>query len=119
MRFCEWQLLETISMAAPDEGGLFQIKIRDGLLKYPSGKSAMFYYGFATNLNRGLLKFLNEILPLLEASTDALVIRWMSAADFEARFQNLLNSFVSTFGALPLGNARLLEKKEVRSTSSL
>ena len=114
MRFSEWKSLETISAAAPHDGGLFQIKIRDGLLNYPTGKSAMFYYGFATNLNCGLFKFRNEILPLLEISMDALVIRWMSAVDTETRFQSLLNSFVSNFGALPLGNAMLLHKNEVR-----
>ncbi len=119
MRFSEWKSLETISTMAPNDGGLFQIKVREGLLNYPTGKSAMFYYGFAINLNRGLLKFQNEILPLLEISTDALVIRWMSAADFETRFQSLLNSFVSNFGALPLGNAMLLQKKEVLPTSNL
>lgn len=118
MRFSEWKSLETISADAPHDAGLFQIKIREGLLNYPNGKSAMFYYGFAQNLNRGLLKFLSEILPLLEVNTDALFIRWMPASDSDARFQNLLNSFVANFGALPLGNAMLLQKKEAKSPST-
>jgi hypothetical protein len=112
MRFSEWKPLEAIGATAPSESGLFQIKIRDGLLDYPNGKSAMFYYGYANKLSSGLLKFLHEILPRLEVNPEALVIRWTPALDTEARFQKLLNSFVNNFGALPLGNAMQLSKQD-------
>jgi hypothetical protein len=113
MRFSDWKSFDVISANAPVEGGLFQIRVREGLLNYPHGKSAMFYYGFAHNLQQGLIKFQADILPILELNAQALFIRWMPVPDFDARFQVLLNSFVSSFGALPLGNAMLLQKKEV------
>jgi len=111
MRFSNWKSFDDITETAPVDSGLFQIRVREGLLNYPSGKSAMFYYGFAQNLQRGLLKFQQEILPLLEVNTDLLFIRWMAAPDIDTRFQSLVNAFVTNFGALPLGNAMLLRKR--------
>jgi len=111
MLYSERITLDTIASHVPDASGLFQVRVREGLLSYPKGKSAMFYYGYADNLNRGLTKFCKEILPLQEINQELLFVRWMTAEDTTTRFQNYLNSFVTNFGTLPLGNEMLLHKR--------
>ncbi|NIR49240.1 hypothetical protein GWO43_12220 [candidate division KSB1 bacterium] len=111
MRFSDWTTFDKLRSDAPTEGGLFQLKVKGGLLTYPDGKSAMFYYGFAGNLNQGLQNFRQKILPLLEVNEEMLYLRWLATEDREARFQNHLNSFHSQFGTLPLGNEMLLQKQ--------
>ena len=116
MRFSNWIALNEIEGNVPDQAGLFQLKLREGLLVYPQGKSAMFYYGYAENLFRGLKRFRREILPLLEVGEDVLFVRCMAAEDTEARFQNHLNFFQSNFGSIPLGNELLLKKSNKPTT---
>lgn len=115
MRYSYWITFDEIEENAPAEPGLFQIRVREGLLNYRKGKSAMFYYGFADNLIHGLLKFRNNTLRLLEINEDVLFVRWLLAEDTEERFQNHLNYFLTNFGSMPLGNEMLLRKKSKQS----
>ncbi len=110
MRFSDWLTFDDIADRVPKEPGLFQIKIREGLLSYPRGKSAMFYYGYSEDLNYGLQKFSQEILLLLKMKPEILFVRWLAAADFEIRFKNQLDLFQSNFGSFPLGNEMLLQE---------
>ncbi|MFQ5604993.1 MAG: hypothetical protein ACE5HS_17125 [bacterium] len=111
MRYSDWTTLANTETEAPAQNGLFQIKVKDGLVNYPRGKSAMFYYGFAENLSQGLQNFRSRILPLLEVNESVLLIRWLATENTEAQFQNYLNSFFNNFGALPLGNEMQLHKQ--------
>ena len=110
MRFSDWLTFEEFAEQVPKEPGLFQIKMREGLLSYPRGKSAMFYYGYSEDLNYGLLKFSRDILPPLKMKAETLFARWMAAEDFEIRFKNQLDLFRSNFGSFPLGNEMLLKE---------
>ena len=109
MRFSDWYNLKEIAVHLPSKPGLFQIRIVNGLLNYPSGKSAMFYYGFADNLKRDVPPFLQNRLPILEQSGDALLIRSMPAQDARSRFQKYLDKFLLQFGSLPQGNEILMQ----------
>ena len=111
MRFSVWITLEEIDSNAPEAPGLFQVKMQAGLLIYPTGKSAMFYYGYAENLAQGLNYFRSELLPLLEIDQEQLLARWLTAEDTKVRFQNHLNAFLNSFGSLPSGNEMLLQKR--------
>ena len=110
MRFTDWIFLDEIEESVPIDPGLFQIKIREGLLAYPTGKSAMFYYGYSEDLNYGLVKFRQEILPQLKMQQDILLARWMETENFESQIQRYLHFFQSNFGSLPLGNEMLLQQ---------
>jgi len=110
MRFSDWLTFDEIAEQVPVEPGLFQIKIREGLMSYPQGKTAMFYYGYSEDLNYGLQKFQQDILPLLKMKAEILFARWMAAEDFELRFKNQLDLFRSNFGSFPLGNEMLLQE---------
>ncbi|HEY4177572.1 MAG TPA: hypothetical protein VGM90_12085, partial [Kofleriaceae bacterium] len=45
MRFCPWYALKDCGDHAPAEPGVLQLRLAAGLLDYPSGKSAMVWYG--------------------------------------------------------------------------
>jgi hypothetical protein len=45
MRFCPWYPLSESPALAPAGPGVFQMRIRSGLIDYPTGKSAMIHYG--------------------------------------------------------------------------
>ncbi len=117
MRFTDWISLQEPS-EVPDSGGVFQVKILDVLLNYPSGKSAMFYYGYADNIRYGVKKFREEIVPLLHAGDLELMVRWMPVADVEDRFKKQLHFFQTNFGSLPAGNELLLKQKNPESGKS-
>ncbi|MFQ5651552.1 MAG: hypothetical protein ACE5IY_16575 [bacterium] len=114
MRFTDWVSLEHMEIA-PSEPGLFQLKVQVGLLQYPLGKSAMFYYGYAEHLAYGLEKFRAEILPALEVDEEDLLVRWITPEDTLGRFKNHMDRFCASFGSLPLGNEALLQKRSDRS----
>ena len=111
MRFSDWHTFDEARNNAPLVAGIFQVKVCDGLLSYPQGKSAMFYYGYAKILSQGLDYYLQELLPHLEINDDVLLVRWMPTEDTEARFQKQLQVFARSFGALPLGNQMWLARK--------
>ncbi len=111
MRFCDWHKLSEDKLDAPEEAGIFQVRVAEGLLSYPKGKSAMFYYGYASNLKNGLAGFVHNVLPLLEVNREVLLVRWMPVPDTEIRFQGYLEAFHAKFGTLPLGNELLLHRR--------
>lgn len=111
MRFSDWVQFHKIRENVPAAAGLFQIKTCEGLLQYPRGRSSMYYYGYAKQLNEDLLRFRNEILKMLEVDEKELRVRWMVAADTVERFQKHLDRFYAQFGSLPMGNELFLRKK--------
>lgn len=111
MRYSDWTPLIETGTQAPTKAGLFQIRIREGLLNYPQGKSAMFYYGYATDLRAGLKRFREDVVPFLEVNAETLLARWMPAEDPEERFQQHLQTFLTNFGTMPLGNEMFLHKQ--------
>lgn len=111
MRFSDWVQFHQIRENVPAAAGLFQIKTCEGLLQYPHGRSSMYYYGYAKQLNEDLLRFRNEILKMLEVDEGELLVRWVVAVDTVERFQKHLDRFHAQFGSLPLGNELFLRKK--------
>ena len=62
MEFTDWVTFQDMDNV-PEAQGVFQIRILEGLLDYPTGKSTMFYYGYAENLNLNIAEFCTTILP--------------------------------------------------------
>lgn len=50
MRFCPWYPLAEAGVHAPAAEGVLQVRIADGLVEYPSGKSAMVHYEHARDV---------------------------------------------------------------------
>ena len=103
MKFTDWVSWPETT-AAPALPGIFQVKIRTGLITYPAGKSAMFYYGFASPLDTGLQTFRARILPELGKDEETLVVRWLTPPETKDRFKQYLDKFYINFGSLPAGN---------------
>jgi hypothetical protein len=52
MQFVHWYTLEEAEFHAPTREGVYQLRVAEGLIDYPTGKSAMIRYGAASNLKR-------------------------------------------------------------------
>ena len=50
MRFCPWYPLAEAKAHAPAGEGVLQVRVAEGLLDYPTGKSAMVHYEHATDV---------------------------------------------------------------------
>lgn len=50
MRFCPWYPLAEAGDHAPAVEGVLQLRLADGLLDYPTGKSAMVHYAHARDV---------------------------------------------------------------------
>ena len=50
MRFCPWYPLAEAADHAPAGEGVLQLRIAEGLLDYPRGKSAMVHYEYASDV---------------------------------------------------------------------
>ena len=107
MRFSDWHDLDNTA-GIPAETGLFQVRVKRALLAYPGGKTAMYYYGYAADLQQGCRQFIHEILPKLDITADGLLLRTMVTDDVAHKFQQLLQKFSLQFGALPHGNTAWL-----------
>lgn len=118
MRFSDWMSFEDAVETVTEQPGLFQVKIRDGLFNYPTGQSAMFYYGYADNLFQGIANFLEQILPALDVDEHDLFVRTMPTETAESKFKQHLNFFHSNFGSLPYGNELLLKKMQETASSN-
>lgn len=108
MEFTEWTTFDKIH-TAPKTQGVFQIRIDEGLLDYPTGKSTMFYYGYAENLNLNISEFQKTILPHLSIPEKNLLIRWLPASNAKTRFEQRMNAFIGKFSCMPYGNEEWLK----------
>jgi hypothetical protein len=100
MRFCSWYPLAEAAGHAPAGEGVFQVRVAEGLLDYPGGKSAMVHYEHtrdvcaaatalsARHAGRALLCRHLEIEP-------------GEAVDLAAFHAKVLGEFVRRFGSPP------------------
>ncbi len=109
MEFTDWTPFQNFCKA-PATTGVFQLRIDEGLLDYPTGKSTMFYFGYAENLNRSLDEFNKNILPYLDRTPDKLLLRWLPDPNAKARFEKRMNAFVNKFSCMPFGNEQWLKQ---------
>jgi hypothetical protein len=60
MRFCPWYPLDDAAGHAPAERGIYQVRIGDGLLPYPTGQSAMVHYDLVDDVRAAAVRFAAE-----------------------------------------------------------
>lgn len=109
--FSEWIALtpEAVEASLSDVPGLYEVKIDRKLVDYPTGRSAMVYYGRTTKEQPGL-----RTLVLADWFSDAkdgvrrqwegvgpLVFRWAAAPDVETEHARRIRLFVERFGRTP------------------
>jgi hypothetical protein len=57
MRFCPWYPLADAGRHAPAERGVLQVRVAAGLLRYPTGQSAMLHYELAGDVRAAAARF--------------------------------------------------------------
>lgn len=98
MRFCPWYPLADAATHAPSSRGVVQIRVADGLLDYPTGKSAMLHYELTEDVRAAALRYpaapgllCRHTIEMTDADADGL----------GAFHDRLLRDFRARFGALP------------------
>lgn len=89
--FVHWYLLREAAEHAPQGAGVYQIRVPEGLLSYPSGKSAMVCYGEAADLRSTLAELATEhseldFLCRHQRSDEPAVLLEFVLGQFERRF---------------------------------
>lgn len=95
MTFGRWQKLAAATV--PRRRGVLQARLAEGLVDYPTGKSAMVYYDADDDLSQALARLGARIPP----GTDILV-RFAECADPAGELSRKLDDFTRRFGAPPL-----------------
>jgi hypothetical protein len=101
MRFGRWHRLDQAAAEAPSGPGVFQLRIAQGLIDYPTGKSAMIRYGAARDLRAAVAE-----IARAHAGRDWLCrfseeMSAREAADPDAIVAGLEAAFRRRFGAPP------------------
>ena len=101
MRFCPWYPLAEASAPAPPAEGVLQLRVAEGLLDYPSGKSAMVHYEHATDVRARAtaLAAAHPAPPVLWCRH--LEIEGDERVDLAAFHAKVREEFVRRFGAPP------------------
>ena len=98
MRFCPWYPLADAAVHAPAAEGVLQLRLAEGLIDYPAGKSAMVHYAYATNVRE-------TALALAAAHPHGLVCRHLeevaAGVDLRAFHAKVREEFVRRFGREP------------------
>lgn len=96
-RFGRWYPLADAGTSAPACPGVFQVRLAEGLLDYPTGKSAMVAYRAAPDVRAAVLALgaMHPGVPWLCRHLEE------PPRDPRAALDDLLARFVNRFGAAP------------------
>ena len=92
--FVHWYPLQSAD-CVPEEPGVYQIRVRSGLLEYPTGKSAMVNYGAADNLRAAVAEQAER------ADAHVFLCRHKVVSDPEQSLNELTQRFAKRFGQIP------------------
>jgi hypothetical protein len=99
VRFCPWYPLADAAVHAPAAEGVLQLRLAEGLLDYPTGKSAMVHYAHAPDVRAAATVLAAAHLgePLLCRHLD-LEGEHVDLAAFHAK---VVEEFIRRFGTPP------------------
>ncbi len=103
-RFTDWETPVVAARAAPQRPGLFQVKVRDGMVDYPRGRSPLIFSCRADQLAGGISAFREKILPKWEQSEEQVLVRWLPDEDSISRHEIVLRDFETEYGSQPIKN---------------
>lgn len=97
MKFGRWYPLADAAQLAPGAPGVFQVRIAEGLIDYPRGKSAMIHYAAADDVRAAATAFAaahpgapwwcrHTVEPEALAATTAVALAERLVRDFTTRF---------------------------------
>lgn len=99
MRFCPWYPLADAAVHAPAGEGVFQVRMADELLEYPTGKSAMVHYEHALDVRA-------SATALAQRHPEGLLCRHLDlegdqGVDLGAFHAKVREEFIRRFGSPP------------------
>ncbi len=100
--------------ALPHDAGLFQLRIEQGLLRYPQGKSAMVAYGAGEDVAVALHEFLRGPGGKRARALGPLLVRFGRSDAHStpaAHLGRLHGRFRDQFGSLPIAEEEVAEKQ--------
>lgn len=100
MRFCPWYPLADAAAHAPAAEGVLQLRLAEGLLEYPTGKSAMVHYEHAADV-RACATALAVGHPVPALLCRHLEIEGQERVDLAAFHAKVRDEFVRRFGSPP------------------
>ena len=100
MRFCPWYPLNEAAAHAPAAEGVLQLRLAEGLLEYPTGKSAMVHYEHTTDVRSSATQ-LAAAHPQPTLWCRHLEIEGEERVDLAAFHAKVREEFVRRFGAPP------------------
>jgi hypothetical protein len=100
VRFCSWYLLAEAAEHAPAAEGVLQVRLAEGLVEYPTGKSAMVHYEHASDVRAAAISLARHHAgePLLCRHLEIAAGEAVDAAAFHAKVRD---DFVRRFGCPP------------------
>ncbi len=101
MRFVPWYALADAAERAPASPGMFQVRVRAGLIDYPRGKSAMIHYGFGEDVRAAAAAFSAAHPGVDWLCRHAEDISPREIGDPEALCRRYIEQFRARFGAPP------------------
>ena len=101
MRFVPWYPLVRAAEHAPAAPGVFQVRVRHGLVDYPRGKSAMVHYGAGRDVCAAASAFAKAHPHVDWLCRHAVELSAAEAADPAAACRMLVERFHSRFGTPP------------------
>jgi hypothetical protein len=105
VRFCPWYPLPEADGHAPASAGVFQVRVADGLLDYPTGKSAMIHYEAAGDVRAAIGEFRAAIggraAGWLCRHTVEMTADEATGSAAVAFCQRLVREFTARFGVAP------------------
>src|SRR5688572_14264598 len=95
--FGPWLRPADVAESVPDSPAVVQVRVRDGLVDYPAGRSAMVWYGAGAA---------HAVAAALARRRDAgdLLVRFRPSPEPGPEADDLLARFRSRFGTLPRDN---------------
>lgn len=104
--FSEWYALnESMVNSVLDPGpGAIQVRVAEGLVDYPHGKSAMVYFFFASNDARAALCeiFSDEMKEPGCRAQGPLWFRYLQGPEAQTSLESRWSEFVERFGSAPI-----------------
>jgi hypothetical protein len=101
MKFGAWYPLAEAARNAPAGPGVFQVRVAEGLVDYPRGKSAMIHYEAALDVRAAAADFASRHVGAPWWCRHTIEPEALAPADAEALAARLLRDFTTRFGRAP------------------
>lgn len=101
MKFGSWYPLAEAALCAPAAPGVFQVRVAEGLVEYPRGKSAMIHYEAALDVRAAAANFAAAHPGAPWWCRHTIEPASLAPADADALAAKLLRDFAVRFGTPP------------------